>query len=101
MRCQRDDQVETKLLLRCRCLSFLVPGTAHDITECVVALVAGIFIDRLSGGRPRHFAAPRLIPGLRIVDGETIKKRMRVQALYAFHNVEILGRSAKASLVVK
>src|SRR6185295_6710446 len=50
----------------------------QDVGHPVVALVAGVLVDRLLDPRHRILARPRPIPRVRILDGELISNRVGI-----------------------
>src|SRR5579864_6675197 len=73
-----------------RCLSALRLGyarSAERVCQCIVALVAGEFINRPFVFRHGKLGHPGLIPGLGIFDRESIQDRILVDPCEAFHHV--------------
>src|SRR5688572_14946651 len=56
---------------------FGLAGAGEDALHGVVALVAGVFVDRPLGRVERHFARDGLRVGPRVVDGELVADLVR------------------------
>src|SRR5688500_16651875 len=69
-----------------------LPRPRQDSRQRIVALVAGVFVQRLIDRIERHLAAPRLREYLRILDGELVKDRARAAAREALDHFEVLAR---------
>src|SRR5262245_41629924 len=79
------------LLLLRGVLGFLEPRASEHIRHRVVAFVTGVLVQLLLACLPRILAGPRPIPRRRILDGEAIEERVRVDALDAFDDVQLIA----------
>src|SRR5690349_21848891 len=73
--------------------------TPQNVAERVVAFMTGVFINRLGGRRPDVFARPGPVPGIGIVDRESIEKRSVVHPRETLHDVEVFGGPAESGFV--
>src|ERR1700704_1435252 len=80
------------LLLGC-VFRFLLPGAAQHAAQRVVAFVARVLVELLSGRVPGILAGPRAVPRRRIVDGEPVEQRPRAGAGEALDDVQLVARS--------
>src|SRR5580693_8731909 len=89
-------------LLPCFLLvSLSQPGTAQNIAQRVVGLVARVLKDVLAGGRPGVLAGPRPRPRRRIVDREAVEERIGRNARESLDHVQVVARSSESGLVVE
>src|SRR5689334_14253215 len=73
-------------------------GTAKDVGERLVALVAGVLKDGTRGSHQGNLAGPWLGERRRIVDREAVQNRIRVDPGEPFDDVQVLVGSAESSL---
>src|SRR6516225_4536874 len=86
--------------LRCFLL-FFVSSTRQRVDDAIVAFVASMLKYRSDGLLHRKFAAPRVIPGGRIIDRECVRYRIGVRACEAFRYLHIPARAPECGLVGK
>src|SRR5215831_13732038 len=88
-----------RLFHSCPCGLFFGAGRAERIGEGVVSFMAGVLVYRTWCLLHRNLAGPWPHEGLRIVDGELVKKRVLIEAGETFGQAHILSRSSEVRFV--
>src|SRR6188474_1846218 len=76
-------------------LGFLQPRALQHVRHRVVALVTGVLEQAVCGRLPRILAGPCTLPGRRILDGEAIQERVRVDSPDAFDDMQLIARAVE------
>src|SRR5262249_48880491 len=77
----------------------MLPCPAEHVRQCVVAFVARVFVQVFRRRSPRILAAPRAIPGRRILDGELIEQISVSQVRDPLDHVKVFGRTLKLRFI--
>jgi len=88
-----------RLLVLLSRVLLLSSSAAQHVAERVVAFVTRVLVDVLVGGVPRILSAPRFLPRLRIVDGETIEQGVGVHARKPLDDMQLFARALELCLV--
>ena len=72
-----------------------------DVTDVVIALVAGILEHRTLGRHHRDFGAPGPVPGGGVFDGERVMDPIVRYAGKPLHHLEVVARTLPRGLVVE
>src|SRR5688500_7713156 len=76
--------------------TFFLARTGQDARQCIVALVAGVFIELAGGGIQRQLATEGLHEGGRVFDFELIEDAIGRGAREALDDLQVLVGTAEA-----